>query len=66
MTACPFCQASCCASSDPAELAYARRDGFPVSKGHTLIIPRRHVESIFQCTEEERRALLTLLDRGEA
>ena len=43
-------------------LALAKRDGYPVSKGHTLIIPRRHVASFFETTEEERLAMLKLLD----
>lgn len=42
-------------------LALAKRDGYPISKGHTLIIPRRHVASFFDTTEEERRAMFKLL-----
>jgi diadenosine tetraphosphate (Ap4A) HIT family hydrolase len=30
--------------------AIALRDAFPVSPGHTLIIPRRHVASYFEVT----------------
>ena len=63
---CPFCEDSSGALRDPARLAYTRRDGYPVSKGHTLIIPRRHVRSLFECTTEERQALLTLLDQAKA
>ena len=47
-------------------LALARRDTYPVSKGHTLIMPRRHVASFFETTEEERRAMLKLLDEMKA
>ena len=47
-------------------IAVAARDSYPVSKGHTLIIPRRHVASFFETTEEERRAMLTLLDEVKA
>ena len=47
-------------------LAFAKRDGYPVSKGHTLIIPRRHVASFFETTEEERQAMLKLLDEMKA
>jgi len=47
-------------------LALAKRDGYPVSKGHTLIIPRRHVASFFETTAEERRAMLKLLDEMKA
>ena len=43
-------------------LAVAARDSYPVSKGHALIIPRRHVASFFETTDEERRTMLKLLD----
>jgi len=29
------------------------RDHFPVSRGHSLIIPKRHVQNFFELTEEE-------------
>jgi diadenosine tetraphosphate (Ap4A) HIT family hydrolase len=44
------------------EHAIVIRDGFPISPGHTLVIPRRHVASFFQITAEERVCLLELLD----
>ena len=47
-------------------LALAKRDGYPLTKGHTLIIPRRHVASFFDCTAEERQAMLELLDEAKA
>ena len=49
------------------ELCLAIVDGYPVSPGHTLVIPRRHVASFFETTVEERSELLSLLDwcRGE-
>jgi diadenosine tetraphosphate (Ap4A) HIT family hydrolase len=36
-------------------------NGFPVSPGHTLVIPRRHVASFFDITDAERVDLMTLL-----
>ena len=47
-------------------LAVAARDSYPVSKGHALIIPRRHVASFFETTDEERLAMLKLLDEVKA
>ena len=50
---CPFCR------MDPAqvllenELAFAFHDGFPVTRGHTLVVPKRHVASFFETTVEE-------------
>ena len=34
-------------------LAYAIRDGFPVTPLHTLIIPKRHATTYFDLLEEE-------------
>jgi diadenosine tetraphosphate (Ap4A) HIT family hydrolase len=43
-------------------LAYVTHDTYPVTEGHTLVIPRRHVPSLFDLTMEERLAMLELLD----
>lgn len=43
-------------------LAFAMRDAFPVSPGHTLVVPRRLVATWFEATREERAALLELVD----
>lgn len=58
---CPFC------SQEPSGIllandhAVAVYDGYPVSPGHTLIIPTRHIASFFEATIEEQTALLELL-----
>jgi diadenosine tetraphosphate (Ap4A) HIT family hydrolase len=44
----------------------AVRDSFPVSPGHTLVIPRRHIGSFFELWAEERAAMLALLDSAKA
>jgi len=51
---CPFCQLdpSCLVWRGPLVVAF--RDRFPVSAGHTLVIPRRHVASWFEATPEEQ------------
>jgi len=36
-------------------------DGFPVSPGHLLIIPKRHIASFFEATDQEQTALFKLL-----
>ena len=38
-------------------------DGFPISPGHALIIPKRHIASLFDATREEREALFDLLEQ---
>jgi len=45
--------------------AVAVRDAYPVSPGHTLVIPMRHVTSFFNATSSEREALLELLDTAK-
>jgi diadenosine tetraphosphate (Ap4A) HIT family hydrolase len=42
------------------------RDGFPVSPGHSLVIPKRHTGSFFDTSDTERQALLALLDAAKA
>jgi superfamily II DNA or RNA helicase/diadenosine tetraphosphate (Ap4A) HIT family hydrolase len=42
-------------------LAFAIRDGYPVSPGHTLVIPRREVATWFEATRDEQLALLDLV-----
>ena len=37
------------------------RDAYPVSPGHTLIIPRRHINSFFELNEDEFVSLFPLL-----
>ena len=61
---CPFCE-----FRNPVianRLAYARYDSYPVSNGHLLIIPVRHVEDYFAMTLEEKTAVMDLVDRGRA
>ena len=48
------------------ELAFAIRDGFPVSPGHTLVIPFREVATWFEATADEKLAILELVDAVKA
>lgn len=63
---CPFC------GVDPDRIVMqsgygvALLDGFPVSPGHTLVIPRRHVPGLFHLSEEERADLWRLVARVRA
>jgi diadenosine tetraphosphate (Ap4A) HIT family hydrolase len=54
---CPFCPPPPARIFHTSPLVLCLWDGFPVSPGHALLIPRRHVESWFEATEEEQRAL---------
>lgn len=60
---CPFCQLDRSKQLFSNDLAIAIADGFPVSPGHSLIIPKRHFSSLFEATEEERASLWQLLDQ---
>ncbi len=62
---CPFCDPSKARVFLQDPLAIALWDGYPVSPGHALIIPRRHTPSWFDTTESERSALLTLIDSAK-
>ena len=42
--------------------AYVIWDGFPVSKGHCLIIPKRVVKSFFDLKIDEKKMMLELVD----
>lgn len=44
------------------KLAIAYLDEFPVSKGHILIISKRHASTFFDLTKEEQISLITLLN----
>ena len=36
-------------------------DTYPVSDGHCLVIPKRHMATFFECTAEENRDFHTLI-----
>ena len=42
-------------------LAYAIRDGFPVTDGHTLFMPKRHVKDYFELVQSEVNAINLLI-----
>lgn len=56
---CLFCTPRDVTRQNP--LAYATRDTYPVSPGHSLIIPFRHCPSFFDLTAEEMAACMELL-----
>ena len=64
---CPFC------SLEDADRVFHRDDlvvslwdGFPVSPGHALVVPRRHVAGWFEATPDEQAALVRPLDAARA
>jgi diadenosine tetraphosphate (Ap4A) HIT family hydrolase len=63
---CPFCTLPDERIVDQNDLALVIRDGFPVSPGHTLVIPKRHVGSFFELNEEEIASMMALLKRAKS
>ena len=43
------------------QLAYSSIDSYPVSEFHSLIVPKRHVETYFELTEDEIQACNELI-----
>ena len=62
---CAFCTLPSARVIDENTTAMVIRDGYPVSPGHTLLIPKRHTGSFFELAEQERTDLLALLDRAK-
>ena len=61
---CPFCmigehvEVLC-----KTDIAMAILDSFPISPGHTLVIPKRHIPDYFDLTVEEQNELWQLVNR---
>jgi diadenosine tetraphosphate (Ap4A) HIT family hydrolase len=53
MQDCPFCDVQPERVVAETALTLTIRDGFPVSPGHTLVIPRRHFADLFDASEAE-------------
>jgi diadenosine tetraphosphate (Ap4A) HIT family hydrolase len=63
---CPFCSPVAEEIVLRNPLCYARYDRYPVSKGHLLIVPFRHVDGFFDLTEKERKAAFDLVQEANA
>jgi diadenosine tetraphosphate (Ap4A) HIT family hydrolase len=58
---CPFCGRN--DTLFESDLCYAIHDMFPVSRGHTLVIPRRHYADLFESTKAELEAFADMIGR---
>jgi diadenosine tetraphosphate (Ap4A) HIT family hydrolase len=47
------------------ELAYALYDIKPITKGHMLVIPKRHHVTVFESTPEEIKAVFELIQKSK-
>ena len=61
MEDCIFCNLEASRIEDENELFLVIKDLYPVTEGHTLIIPKRHVPSFFELTDKEQSSYLEML-----
>jgi diadenosine tetraphosphate (Ap4A) HIT family hydrolase len=47
-----------------SDFAYVRYDSNPLSSGHVIVVPRRHVADFFDMTAAEQGSVLALLNRA--
>ena len=60
---CLFCVTKPDQLVDENELCYTWKDNYPVTQRHTLIIPKRHVESYFDLYQPEINAIHQMLNK---
>lgn len=63
---CPFCVLPNNRIVEESVMTYMILDGYPISEGHTLVIPKRHVGSFFELETAELEDLLSVLERAKA
>ena len=63
---CPFCSPGADRIVRAFDAALVLRDGFPISPGHTLVVPRRHIGSFFALDAREQAAMLEALNWARA
>ena len=66
-SACPFCPPSPEQTlvTESAQ-AFAVLDAYPVTEGHALVLPKRHVSDFFDLSEREQHACWLLVDRVQS
>src|SRR3954447_2486920 len=60
---CELCTPADVVAENP--LAYVRYDSNSLSRGHVLVVPRRHVADFFAMTAEEQSSILELLNEAQ-
>ncbi len=63
---CIFCELSADRVDAENELAFVIRDGFPVTEGHCLIIPKRHISDYFKLFQPELNAIQSLMQEARS
>lgn len=60
---CPFCSLPPQRIELSNKSGWVVRDAYPVSPGHSLVIPQRHIGSFFELEPNERQDLFELLEK---
>ena len=58
---CPFCEAGTDRIWMEIAIGMALWDAYPVAKGHTLVVPRKHVISIYELSPDEQAGLWAMV-----
>ena len=58
---CPFCEPDADRVWLESEVGFVLWDAFPVTEGHTLVVPRQHVASIYELPADDQAALWALV-----
>ncbi|OTG85080.1 HIT family protein [Acinetobacter sp. ANC 4648] len=59
---CPFCEFDEYDIIDKNEFGVILPEQNPLTKGHSVIIPVRHIASFFEITDKERKSIQSLLE----
>lgn len=59
---CPFCHMHEANILHRNDFGFIMYDEKPVSRGHSLIIPHRHISSFFDVSDKERKSLVSLIE----
>ena len=63
---CPFCSPPADRVFLEADSVIALWDGYPISPGHALVVPRRHVAGWFEASRDEQIAIVDALESVKA
>lgn len=63
---CPFCRVAPERTFHEGLLVLGLWDGFPVSPGHALLVPRRHVATWFEASANEKSELAEAIEVARA
>jgi diadenosine tetraphosphate (Ap4A) HIT family hydrolase len=66
LTTCPFCTLDIARVIAESEHALACRDGYPIARGHTLVVPRIHAASLFALTPQVQAAVWQMVAQVRA